>query len=293
MARKAAATDKGKLSYFLLMALQGTVFLVGIAGATLHAVPREVHEEHQNWPVLDLVTMAWVGLAIFAWFIPNIDEFKVGELSVKLRAKVEKVSEGLDEITDSLANLAQNWSTSMALFSGAMDDPNYPEPKDKTYRDYVRDRMGEGLEMLSRDPDETLSVAFWLYDQSTSRIEFASAVPTRMPTRTSYALGEGMLGKAFLERRHFNEADVRHVPSYLNTREGKEPPYRAVLCEPVWYGNEVIGMITVDSSKVGFFDRYAEDIAKGLGAQCALSTMLYRRATPPERDKRILGDNDF
>jgi GAF domain-containing protein len=84
-----------------------------------------------------------------------------------------------------------------------------------------------------------------------------------------------MLGKAFVENRHFNEADVRNVPSYISSRGDEDPPYRAVLCEPVRWDNEPIGVITVDRSAAGFFDYLSEQVTQGLAAQCALAVKVY------------------
>ena len=90
-----------------------------------------------------------------------------------------------------------------------------------------------------------------------------------------------MIGKAFVENRRFNEADVRTVPSYEPSRDGSDPPYRAVLCEPVHWGDTPIGMITVDRSTVGYFDYLSQQVAQGLAAQCALAVKAFEAT---ERD---------
>jgi GAF domain-containing protein len=87
-----------------------------------------------------------------------------------------------------------------------------------------------------------------------------------------------MLGEAFMERRAFNEADVRNVPSYLDTRNGVDPPYRAVLCIPIFVGEEPIGMLTADKRNAVLFGTAADDIARGLAAQCALAIDQFRKA---------------
>jgi GAF domain-containing protein len=95
------------------------------------------------------------------------------------------------------------------------------------------------------------------------------------PKVQRYKPGEGMIGKSFTENRHFNEADVRNVPSYKPSREDNDPPYKAVLCEPVRWNDEPIGIITVDRSEAGFFDYVAEQVAQGLASQCALAVKIY------------------
>jgi putative methionine-R-sulfoxide reductase with GAF domain len=98
--------------------------------------------------------------------------------------------------------------------------------------------------------------------------------------RRSYAIGEGMIGEAFWERRRFNEPDVRSVPAYINTRGGEDPPYRAVLCIPVfmWNEPEPIGIITADKKSDELSSIAADDIAKGLASQCALAIDQFRKA---------------
>ena len=53
-----------------IRAAQSVLALAGIAGAALHAFPLAVHEEHQNYPVTDLITLAWFGLVALAAAFP-------------------------------------------------------------------------------------------------------------------------------------------------------------------------------------------------------------------------------
>ena len=48
------------------------------------------------------------------------------------------------------------------------------EPKEKTYADYIRDRMGEAYEMLATKPDETVRLGLWLYEPINREIVFVS-----------------------------------------------------------------------------------------------------------------------
>ncbi len=248
---------------------------IGLAAAFFRAFPLRIGEKHQNWPNLDITTIAWLGLVIVAVWLPDISEVAWGEFSVKTK-RLRRASKVYETSLDNLANLVQNWSTSAAKYINTMsrDEGELLEPKAKTYADYIRDRMGEAYEMLATKQDETVRIGLWLYEPVSREIIFVSGFRLN-PRRSSYKPGAGMIGKAFVENRHFNEADVRTVPSYESSREGGDPPYRGVLCEPVRWGNTPIGIITVDRSTIGYFDYLSEQVAQGLAAQCALAVKAY------------------
>ena len=255
--------------------IQLALGLAGLAGATLHAFPLQVHERHQNWPNVDLTALAWLGLIAFAIWLPDISEISWGTFSVK-KEKFREASDLYKVSLDNLANLVQNWSTSAAMYVDAMSqsDDTLPEPKGKIYNDYIRDRMGEAYEMLATKSDETVRLGLWLYNPSQREILFITGFRMK-PKRLAYKPGEGMIGKAFVENRHFNEANIANVPSYMSSRDSEDPPYSAVLCEPVRWHNQPLGMITVDRSTVGNFDYVSEQVTQGLASQCALAVKVF------------------
>ncbi len=260
---------------WLMRVAQVVIFGCGLVGAGLHAFPIRIGEAHQNWPNLDLTTIAWIALTIVAVWLPDVSEVGWGEFSVKTK-RLRRASKVYETSLKDLAKLVQRWSKSAALYMETMsrDPAALLEPKEKTYADYVRDRMGEAYEMLATKRDETVRLGLWLYDPEIREIVFVTGFRLQ-PKTTSYKPGVGMIGKAFVENRHFNEADVRTVTSYKSSRAGDDPPYRAVLCEPVRWGDAAIGMITVDRSTIGKFDDVSEQIAQGLAAQCAIAVKAY------------------
>jgi GAF domain-containing protein len=141
--------------------------------------------------------------------------------------------------------------------------------------DYLQDRMGEAKEFLSAEPSDDVRIMLWIADLSGGLDFYFSN--ERPPKKEHYEPGEGMLGRAFRERRRYNVSDVRSVPSYEDTREGDPPPYRAVLCMPVFIGDESIGMLTADKKSATLFSAASEDIAKGLASQCALAIDQFRK----------------
>jgi hypothetical protein len=259
-----------------LPAAQITLGVCGLLGAIFHAFPIHAMKK-ENWPVLDAVDIGWLALIGVAVLLPAIGKLTLGGVSLELREEARESKEELESAIEEYANLIQNWSTSAVLYIDMLARAADDDERAMLLAHYLRDRMGEAKNYLSEDPDDDVRIALWMYDPSTRRLEFFFSNEDP-PTKQSYAMGEGMLGEAFMERRRFNEADVRNVPSYLNTRHGGTPPYRAVLCTPIFIGDDPIGMLTADKRSAVLFSTAADDIAKALAAQCALAVDQFRKA---------------
>jgi len=284
MAIEPPVKESSWLTSLTVIALQLLLGLAGLAGAVFHAFPTAIHEEHQNFPVLDITTIAWLGLLVVAAVFPRITEVAFGDLSVKLREATES-SEVFRDVSKDLANLTQNWSTSALLLLTLLEDKDDANERNNVSRNFVRDRMGEARQFLGDFPDSTVRIAIWIYNESDDILRFGYS-PHFTPTKTEYKRGEGFLGQAFLERRTFSEADVRQIPSYKRTRDG-DPPYRGVMCIPLKVGDEAIGMLTIDKPEATDFTPISEEIARGLSAQCAYALELRRRFA--EIDEAIEG----
>lgn len=274
MAVKLPAKKISPLASFTVIAFQSLLGLAGLAGGFFHAFPTTIHEEHQNFPVLDITTIAWLGLVVVAFVLPRVTEVAFGDLSVKLREATES-SEVFRDVSNDLANLTQNWSTSALLFLTLLEEKDDADQRNILSRNYVRDRMGEARQFLGDSPDSTVRIAIWIYDENEDILRFEYS-PHFTPTQTEYQRGEGFLGQAFLERRAFSEADVRQIPSYKRTRDA-DPPYRGVMCIPLKVGDAAIGMLTIDKPEATDFTPTSEEIAQGLSAQCAYALELRRR----------------
>jgi putative methionine-R-sulfoxide reductase with GAF domain len=278
-------TVSERVNWVIMLLFQLGLIVIGILGIRYHAYPIYLGARHEDFPIFDLTTLAWLIPIAFAILLPSVSEITWGNFSLKLR-ELREASDEYEKSLDNLANLVQNWSTSAAMYVADMrqSQSNLWEPKDKIYADYVGSRMGEAYEMLATKPGEKLRLGLWLYDPVRDEIIFVSGFGLK-PKVDAYKPGEGMIGKSFTENRHFNEADVRKVHSYKSSREGEEPPYRAVLCEPVRWDHKPIGMITVDRSTEGFFDYLSEQIAQGLASQCALAVKVYEGSEAPPNNR--------
>ncbi|HEY6486563.1 MAG TPA: hypothetical protein VIX83_09295 [Candidatus Cybelea sp.] len=251
---------------------------IGVAGAMGRAFFKDDYSRTLN---LDIVTVAWIGVAIIGFILPEISEFGFGDVKVKV-SRLRKGAEDIEQTLVDAANLAQNWSTSIAIFLMMMQkrSADLPEAKEEIFRKYIRDRMGEAKMFLGDDPGEAVRIVLWLFEPSEKKLRFAGIVTGgQAPTKSVFAIGEGMVGQAFeesyYEQRNFNEVDVRNIPSYEDTRRGTEPPYKAVLCQAVRWNNTPIGMITIDKQGAKHFSTIATDVSKGLASQCAIAVMVY------------------
>jgi GAF domain-containing protein len=251
--------------------------LGGLLGAIFHAFPIHSTARHEDWPVLDAVDIGWLGLIAVAVLLPGITKLTLGGVSVEMREEARESAEELSSAIEEYANLVQNWSTAVVRYIDMLAKAPDDDARAMLLAHYIRDRMGEAKNYLSEEPDDDVRIALWMYDPSTKLLEFFFS-NEGVPTKQSYALGEGMIGEAFMERSEINEADVRNVPSYLDTRNGTPPPYRAVLCMPVSIGDEQMGMLTVDKRSASLFSAAADDIARGLAAQCALAVDQFRKS---------------
>ena len=272
------ATDDERIP-LATRAAQIVLGLVGLAGAGLHAFPLRLDPAvHENWPLVDAVDIGWLALCVVAVLLPSISEITLGGASLKLREfkkDAAEQTERLREVAEEFANLAQNWSSSATIYIDLLSRAQSDDERATLLRNYLRDRMGEAAGFLSDDEDDEVRIILWLYNPESDRIEFDFTNGTP-PTKKSYERGEGLIGQAFLEQRRYNEPDVTRTPGYLKTRQG-DPPYNAVLCVPVSIGDQRLGMLTVDKQEAAIFSTAADDVARGLAAQCALAIDQFLR----------------
>jgi hypothetical protein len=256
----------------LLTVSQYVLVVVALAAAALHAFPIAQNAFSEDFPVFDAVTMGWIGMAIIAVLLPQISEITLGQASLKLKEAKETVDEFESSLED-LTLLLENWSTMVPTYSDLFRRTSDEAGRRVLLNNYLRDRMEEARVYLGDDPQGNVRIALWLFNPQENRVEYSFSKDFR-PTQEAYKLGEGVIGRAFLESKRFNFADIRSIPSYQNTRTGS-PPYRAVLCEPVCFGSQTVGVLTVDKKTATPFTSVAVEVTKALAGQCAFITDLW------------------
>lgn len=264
------------MDWFLVI-IQALIFVASIALLVSHTFPTERGAKDVDRPIIDATTLGLLGALILAALLPRLNEITIGGTTLKFKEAEESAKE-FEDLTSQLANLVQNWSTSIAIYLALMDRPPTLDDANRILLDYLRDRMNEAQLFLSDEDDDVARIAIWLFNAENQQLQFFYSTGF-MPKKISYHVGEGLLGKAFEERRRFIEADVLESLAYLNVRGGEDPPYRAVICRPIEYGDERLGILTADKKEVGLFNETADEITKGLAAQCAIAIAIWQRVS--------------
>jgi len=88
-------------------------------------------------------------------------------------------------------------------------------------------------------------------------------------------LDKGICGRVFRTGKSALVPDVRRDPDYV----GAHPSIRSELAVPIVAGDEVLGLINIESPEVGAFNREDQELLESLGRQLgiALSELRHRR----------------
>ncbi len=76
------------------------------------------------------------------------------------------------------------------------------------------------------------------------------------------AVGEGICGEVALEKQPVRVEDTQNDPRYISV----EPGMRSELAVPILFGDEVLGVLNLESSRVAAFDENDQEIISALGS---------------------------
>ncbi|MEW5975696.1 MAG: GAF domain-containing protein [Acidobacteriota bacterium] len=107
--------------------------------------------------------------------------------------------------------------------------------------------------LLKEEPDEIVMRAQ------------AGAPQSRMPEGYRRRIGEGIIGTVAQTGKTIVANDVSRDPRYARVRQHT----RAELCVPIKQGRELLGVINVESDRLGSFDRTDRDILELIAGQFA------------------------
>jgi sigma-B regulation protein RsbU (phosphoserine phosphatase) len=136
-------------------------------------------------------------------------------------------------------------------------------------------------------PYELFSIQLYSEKQKTLRIRYAIGHREEVIKNLVVRLGEGLTGAAAASRQPVLVADVRRDPRYLNALDA----VRAELAVPMLARGTVVGVIDVQSTRVGAYTEYDRSLLRVIAARVAVTidnARLFRRVDRQNRTFKLL-----
>jgi len=133
--------------------------------------------------------------------------------------------------------------------------------------------------------------AILLLNEKTQVLRIRSSVghPEERVRKLRIKVGEGIVGRAALERRSILVNDVRSEPSYIESM----PDIRSELAIPLILKNRVIGVIDLEADTPDFFTDQHVNLLELLAGRMAMAienARLYRRSLRQSRTLQLLNE---
>ncbi len=137
-------------------------------------------------------------------------------------------------------------------------------------------------------PYELFAILLYSEKKKDLRIRFAIGHREEVVKNFAAGLGEGITGTAAATREPVLVADVRQDPRYLNSLDA----VRAELAVPMITRQKLVGIIDVQSTRVGAYSEYDRAMLRLIAARVATAidnARLYRQAERQNRTLKTLG----
>lgn len=133
--------------------------------------------------------------------------------------------------------------------------------------------------------------AILLLNEKTQVLRIRSSVghPEERVRQLRIKVGEGIVGRAALERRSILVNDVQHEPAYIESM----PTIRSELAVPLILKNRVIGVIDLEADTPDFFTDQHVNLLELLAGRMAMAienARLYRRSLRQARTLQLLNE---
>ena len=133
--------------------------------------------------------------------------------------------------------------------------------------------------------------AILLLNEKTQELRIRSSVghPEEWVRKLRIKVGEGIVGRAALERRSILVNDVQSDPSYIESM----PTIRSELAIPLILKNHVIGVIDLEADTPDFFTDQHINLLELLAGRMAMAienARLYRRSLRQSRTLQLLNE---
>lgn len=136
-------------------------------------------------------------------------------------------------------------------------------------------------------PYELFAILLYNERKQDLRIRYAVGHRLEVVKNVSIALGEGITGAAAAHREPILVADVRKDPRYLNALDA----VRAELAVPMTARNKLVGVIDVQSTRVGAYNEYDRAMLTLIANRVVAAienARLYRRVDRQNKTLRLL-----
>lgn len=136
-------------------------------------------------------------------------------------------------------------------------------------------------------PYELFAILLYNDRKQELRIRYAVGHRLEVVKNVSIALGEGITGVAAARREPILVADVRKDPRYLNALDA----VRAELAVPMTARNKLVGVIDVQSTRIGAYNEYDRAILTLIANRVVAAienARLYRRVDRQNKTLRLL-----
>jgi PAS domain S-box-containing protein len=116
------------------------------------------------------------------------------------------------------------------------------------------------------------SCSVFLYNEITNRLDLAiSADPALIGQTITIPLDRGIAGRTMRTRRPVLVNDTAHDPEHQGALQGSALEIRAILCAPLLYQDETLGVIQALSSRVGAFTESHLNLLASAAAAAAIA----------------------
>ncbi|HEX3465252.1 MAG TPA: GAF domain-containing protein [Candidatus Elarobacter sp.] len=264
---------------------QWAFIAVGVVGGLLHIFWVEPKNGIYT-PSFDPAALAWFGLAIVGSLLPRLRKFGFGGATVEMEAGLA------EETSTQIAELLQRWLTHLNLFYQQLPQQQNPA---LYVKDFLGRRSAEAHDAIAAK-DEAVRLSIWNYDEAKGGLLLlqSNEIGDEPTKRHVFHLGEGLMGRAFRDQELVNVANGQKEPGWVEI-EGATRKFNGVLLAPFVWGNEKLGVLSIDREAKRQFEPLKVAIANALALVAAhvLGSPITRNALAKAESADIVPSSHF
>ncbi len=133
----------------------------------------------------------------------------------------------------------------------------------------LRNIVQSAVELLGGDHSR-----IFLYDSQSQLLSLAAQSDTTRLHAVqpfSYAIGEGLTGKVFENKKQIRAGDISSHPEWINGEWARNQNIRSFIAHPLLSTNKAVGVINCQSTEVNFFREEDLELLGALASQAAVA----------------------